>query len=341
MPRSVPSSLLAVGRCLASIVAVALLSLPIDAADPPQRPLAPSPVDRALPGWKLAWNDEFDGETIDESKWGFDVGNGFYNYDAKQWIHGWGNDELQYYTRDPDNAFVKRGTLHIRALKRSHEGFGYTSARLRTRAKDGTNLFSQTYGRFEFRAKLPLGQGIWPALWLLPEGSEYGGWAASGEIDILETKGQEPKRIQGALHFGGRWPANTFTVGAHVFDAGSIADFHVYALEWNPGEMHWEVDGKVYATMNSWWSTGRADEKGGVAPQAEADLNPWPAPFDKPFQVLINLAVGGKFLGNPDGTTPFPAEMEVDYVRVYERTGPQPALVPRGKGQLPFAAPAR
>jgi beta-glucanase (GH16 family) len=339
MPRSVPSSLLAVGRCLASIVAAALLSLPIDAADP--SPLLPPPVDRALPGWKLAWNDEFDGEAIDASKWGFDLGNGFYNYDAKQWIHGWGNDELQYYTRDPDNAFVKRGTLHIRALKESRDGFGYTSARLRTRAKDGTNLFSQTYGRFEFRAKLPLGQGIWPALWLLPEGSEYGGWAASGEIDILETKGQEPKRIQGALHFGGRWPANTFTVGAHVFDSGSIADFHVYALEWNPGEMHWEVDGKMYATMNSWWSTGRADEKGGVAPQAEADLNPWPAPFDKPFQVLINLAVGGKFLGNPDGTTPFPAEMEVDYVRVYERTGPQPALVPRGKGQLPFAAPAR
>jgi hypothetical protein len=161
------------------------------------------------------------------------------------------------------------------------------------------------------------------------------------EIDILEAKGQEPKRIQGALHFGGRWPANTFTVGEHFFDSGSIADFHVYALEWNPGEMHWEVDGKVYATMNSWWSTGRADEKGGVAPQAEADLNPWPAPFDKPFQVLINLAVGGKFLGNPDATTPFPAEMEVDYVRVYERTGPQPELAPRGNGKLPFAAPAR
>jgi hypothetical protein len=93
--------------------------------------------------------------------------------------------------------------------------------------------------------------------------------------------------------------------------------------------------------MNSWWSTGRVDEKGGVAPQAEADLNPWPAPFDKPLQVLINLAVGGKFLGNPDATTPFPAEMEVDYVRVYERIGPQPPLLPRGKGKLPFAAPAR
>jgi len=339
MLRFVPASLLAACRSVASIVAVALLVLPLVAAE--EAPTERAPITPAPAGWKLAWNDEFDGEAIDESKWGFDVGNGFYNYDAKQWIPGWGNDELQYYTRDPDNAFVKEGSLHIRALKESRDGFGYTSARLRTRAKDGTNLFSQTFGRFEFRAKLPLGQGIWPALWLLPAGSEYGGWAASGEIDILEAKGQEPKRIQGALHFGGRWPTNTFTVGEHFFDSGSIADFHVYALEWNPGEMHWEVDGKVYATMNSWWSTGRADEKGGVAPQAEADLNPWPAPFDKPFQVLINLAVGGKFLGNPDATTPFPAEMEVDYVRVYERTGPQPALLPRGNGKLPFAAPAR
>ena len=339
MLRFVPASLLAACRSVASIVAVALLVLPLVAAE--EAPTERAPITPAPAGWKLAWNDEFDGEAIDESKWGFDVGNGFYNYDAKQWIPGWGNDELQYYTRDPDNAFVKEGSLHIRALKESRDGFGYTSARLRTRAKDGTNLFSQTFGRFEFRAKLPLGQGIWPALWLLPAGSEYGGWAASGEIDILEAKGQEPKRIQGALHFGGRWPTNTFTVGEHFFDSGSIADFHVYALEWNPGEMHWEVDGKVYATMNSWWSTGRVDEKGGVAPQAEADLNPWPAPFDKPFQVLINLAVGGKFLGNPDATTPFPAEMEVDYVRVYERIGPQPALAPRGNGKLPFAAPAR
>jgi len=126
------------------------------AADPPRPPLAPPPVDREIPGWKLVWNDEFDGAAIDGAKWGFDVGNGFYNYDAKQWIHGWGNDELQYYTRDPDNAFVKEGTLHIRALKESRDGFGYTSARLRTRAKDGTNLFSQRYGRFEFRSKMPL-----------------------------------------------------------------------------------------------------------------------------------------------------------------------------------------
>lgn len=312
---------------------LAILALPAGGAPGDEVPTA-------RPGWRLAWHDEFDGGTIDPDKWGFDVGNGFYSYDAAQWIGGWGNDELQYYTRDPDNAFVQGGRLHVRALKESRDGFGYTSARLRTRRKDGTNLFSQAYGRFEFRAKLPTGQGIWPALWLLPEGSDYGGWAASGEIDVLEAKGQEPKRIQGALHFGGRWPANTFTVGEHFFAEGTIADFHVYALEWNPGVIHWEVDGKRYATMDSWWSTSRADGKGGVRPGAESDLNPWPAPFDKPFQIVVNVAVGGKFLGNPDGTTPFPAVMELDWVRVWQREDGQPPIAPRGAGSLPFAAPA-
>lgn len=313
---------------------LAVLATPT-ASDCPAAEVPPAPA-----GWRLAWNDEFDGDTIDLAKWGFDLGNGFYNYDASQWIRGWGNDELQYYTRDPENVFVRDGTLHVVARKESRDGFGYTSARLRTRAKDGTNLFSQRYGRFEFRAKLPLGQGIWPGLWLLPEGSEYGGWAASGEIDVLETKGQEPHRIQGALHFGGRWPANTFSVVEHVLVDSTIDEFHVYALEWNPGAMHWEVDGKRYGTIDFWWSTGRADGGGGLPPRGEGDLNPWPAPFDRPFQVLVNLAVGGKFLGNPDATTPFPAEMEVDWVRVYERNGPQPSLPPRGRGSLPSAAPA-
>lgn len=321
-------------RRLPRLVAAALLWGAAAVCPGGEPPAAPA-------GWRLAWHDEFDGDAVDPAKWGFDRGNGFYNYDAMQWIHGWGNDELQYYTDDPDNVHVAGGTLHVRALKQSRDGFGYTSARLRTRRKDGTNLFSQAYGRFEFRARMPLGRGLWPALWLLPEREEHGGWAASGEIDVLETKGQEPTRIQGALHYGGRWPANTFTVGEHFLERGTIADFHVYALEWNPGEMHWEVDGTRYASMHFWWSSGRGDAKGGLPPQEEADLLPWPAPFDKPFQVVINLAVGGKFLGNPDATTPFPAEMEVDWVRVWERTGPQPPLVPRGGGAFPFDPPGR
>ena len=129
--------------------------------------------------WKLTWSDEFDGKEIDRSKWDLDVGNGFFNYDANTWISGWGNGELQYYTREPDNAFVKDGMLHIRVLKESLHGCGYTSAKLKTQKRDGSPLFNQRYGKFEFRAKLPTGKGIWPALWMLPEISKYGGWAAS------------------------------------------------------------------------------------------------------------------------------------------------------------------
>src|SRR5438270_6702058 len=161
--------------------------------------------------WKLVWSDEFDGKEIDKTKWDFDTGNGFYDYDASQWISGWGNDELQYYTREPDNAFVKDGMLHIRAVKESLHGCGYTSARLKTRKRDGRPLFSQRYGRFEFRAKLPTGRGIWPALWMLPQGDRYGPWPLSGEIDVMEARGQEPTKVLGTLHYGSRWPANTHT----------------------------------------------------------------------------------------------------------------------------------
>src|SRR5262249_48774137 len=149
--------------------------------------------------------DEFDGAAIDRTKWDFDIGNGFYNYDANVWINGWGNDELQYYTDRPDNAYVKGGMLHLRAVKEALFNFGYTSARLKTRKKDGSPLFNQRYGRFEFKAKLPTGKGIWPAIWMLPQDEKYGGWAASGEIDIVEARGQEPAKVLGTLHFGSRW----------------------------------------------------------------------------------------------------------------------------------------
>src|SRR5207244_10908028 len=142
---------------------------------------------------------EFDGATIDPVKWDRDQGNGFFNYDANQWIGGWGNGELQYYTREPDNAFVKDGMLHVRALKESLHGFGYTSAKLKTKKRDGTPLFAMTYGKVEFRAKLPTGKGIWPAVWMLPAHEKFGGWAASGEIDILEVKGHEPTKVHGTL----------------------------------------------------------------------------------------------------------------------------------------------
>ena len=170
---------------------------------------ANEPATKAGPEWKLVWSDEFDGKEIDKAKWDFDTGNGFYSRDAKTWIGGWGNDELQYYTSERQNAFIQDGALHIRAIKESNHGFEYTSARLKTRKGDGSPLFNKTYGKFEFRAKLPTGQGIWPALWMLPQDEKYGGWAHSGEIDVMEARGQEPTKVLGTLHYGGGWPTNT------------------------------------------------------------------------------------------------------------------------------------
>jgi Beta-glucanase/Beta-glucan synthetase len=292
------------------------------------------------PGWKLVWADEFEGTEIDRTKWDRDVGNGFYNYAANTWISGWGNDELQYYTREPENAFVKEGLLHIRAVKESVQGFGYTSAKLKSRKRDGSELFAKKYGRFEFRAKLPTGKGVWPALWMLPQDEKYGGWASSGEIDVLEARGQEPGKILGTLHFGSRWPANAEASQTFALPSGkTIADFHVYALEWDPGEIRWFVGGEKYATQSSWWSSSKSDGPNGAKPATEADLNPWPAPFDQPFYLIMNVAVGGKFLGNPDETTAFPAEMLVDYVRVYDKEGGYGPPKPRGNTNLPFGKP--
>jgi beta-glucanase (GH16 family) len=310
---------------LGAAVALTIVSVQVPAAD--EKPA----------GWKLVWSDEFDGNSIDRTKWDFDLGNGFFNYDANQWISGWGNEELQYYTRDAENAFVKDGMLHVRAIKESRDGCGYTSARMKTKKRDGTVLFAQRYGRFEFRAKLPTGKGVWPALWMLPADEKYGGWAASGEIDVMEAKGQEPNRVHGTIHFGGKWPVNTEATKAFDLpEKGTITDFHVYAVEWEPGVIRWFIDETNYSTQTFWWSTGKADAGKGVRPAKEADLSPWPAPFDQPFHLIVNVAVGGKFSGKPDKSTVFPAEMVIDYVRVYEKVGGYGPVKPRGAGKLPF-----
>jgi beta-glucanase (GH16 family) len=289
-------------------------------------------------GWKLVWQDEFEGTEIDRTKWDFDLGNGFFSYSANQWISGWGNGELQYYTREPENASVRDGLLRIRAIKESLHGCGYTSARMKTRKRDGSELFAKRYGRFEIRAKLPTGQGIWPAIWMLPQQDAFGTWAASGEIDIMEARGQEPDKVLGTIHYGSSWPANAHAGGEHEFVKGNgIGQFHAYALEWEPGEMRWYVDGKQFARQDFWWSSSRVVEGKGAAPRNEKDLNHWPAPFDQKFYLLINLAVGGQFLGNPDATTPFPAEMQVDYVRVFDKVAGDGKSKPRGPGEVPFA----
>jgi beta-glucanase (GH16 family) len=290
--------------------------------------------------WKLIWSDEFEGKEIDRSKWDFDLGNGFYDYNAKQWINGWGNEELQYYTREPENAFVKEGLLHIKAIKESIHNCGYTSARMKTRKRDGSALFNQCYGKFEFRAKLPTGKGVWPALWMLPQSDKYGTWPSSGEIDILEARGQEPNKILGTLHFGSRWPANALKENNILLpNNGTISDFHTYAIEWEPGEIRWLLDGKQFAAQSFWWSSSKVAANKGLQPSKEEDLNAWPAPFDQPFYLVMNVAVGGKFLGNPDNTTLFPAEMLVDYVRVYDKVGGYAKIKPRGEGKLPFGKP--
>jgi beta-glucanase (GH16 family) len=153
----------------------------------------------------------------------------------------------------------------------------------------------------------------------------------------MEARGQEPTKVLGTLHYGTRSPGNSHSETNYVLpDKGTIADFHVYALEWEPGEIRWLVEDKQYASQSFWWSSSKTEGRKGVKPKAEADLNPWPAPFDQPFYLIMNVAVGGRFLGNPDNTTVFPAEMVVDYVRVYEKVGGYGRPKPRGPGKLPF-----
>ena len=255
----------------------------------------------AFAGWQLAWSDEFSGTNVDSTKWTFDTGNG---------SGGWGNNELEYYTTRATNVYVSNGLLNIVARKESYKGFNYTSAKLKT-----LGLFSTLYGRFEFRVKLPQGAGYWPALWLMPVNLVYGGWAASGEVDIMENKGRIPTQVSGTLHYGGSYPGNVHTGSSYNLPNGdSVTNFHVYAVEWTTNQFSWSVDGVLYETQNSWWSSGGA----------------YPAPFNIPFYIIMNLAVGGNFDGNPDGTTVFPGYMQVDYVRVYNWfTPPAPVLALR------------
>ncbi len=250
----------------------------------------------AGPKWELIWSDEFEGSAIDSSKWGYDTGRGN--------PAGWGNSELEYYTDRPENARVENGKLIITALKENFLGQQYTSARMKTRDKG-----DWTYGRFEIRAKLPTGQGIWPAIWMLPTDNFYGGWAASGEIDIMELIGKEPHKIHATIHYNAQWSNNkSSSAGQYVLTSGIFADdFHVFAFEWEPRAMRWYVDGVLYGSQTTWNAAH------------DHPVAAYPAPFDKRFHLLLNLAVGGNWPGNPDTTTTFPQTMEVDYVRVYKQ----------------------
>lgn len=262
----------------------------------------------ATSDWKLVWSDEFDrsGTNLDTNgvdldKWGYQLGTG-----SQYGLDGWGNNEQQYYRSE--NMVVEDGLLKITAKKEQHEGKPYTSGRLYT---DPT--FSRTYGKFEARIKMPEGKGLWPAFWMMPQNSAYGVWAASGEIDIMEARGRLIDEVGGAIHYGKFWPNNKSAAKTYHFAEGEdITDFHVYGFEWEPGELRWYVDGELYQKINNWDSWGE-DQPAKYA---------FPAPFDKPFYMILNLAVGGNYDGGvmPEESMES-AEMQVDYVRVYDLAG--------------------
>lgn len=243
--------------------------------------------------YELVWSDEFDYEGLpDDSKWSYDVGDGCPD------LCGWGNNEKQYYTQNRvENAQVQDGHLTITARKESYKGGGYTSARLLTR-----NKRAWTYGRIEVKAKLPSGRGTWPAIWMLPEEWVYGGWPSSGEIDIMEHVGHEPNRIYATAHT----EAFNHADGTQNTDTLRVPDaehrFHRYSIEWTPDAITWFVDDEQYAIFKNRGQTYRE----------------WP--FDQPFHLILNIAVGGNW-GGQEGIddTIWPQEMVVDYVRVYQQ----------------------
>jgi len=242
----------------------------------------------------LVWSDEFDGAALDPQTWFLESGDG-----SEYSIPGWGNDELQWYL--PDDAKIENGKLVITARREQQGSFQYTSARINTRDR-----FAFRYGRIEARIRLPGGQGLWPAFWMLPQDNAYGGWAASGEIDIIEAVNLDASGsnvIAGSLHFGGVSPNNRFVSHEHVAPGSLTDEFHDYAIEWDSRQIRWYFDGVQYAVADNWFSSAAA----------------FPAPFDRPFYVLFNVAVGGRFPGPPGPTTKFPVSMEVDYVRVYQK----------------------
>jgi beta-glucanase (GH16 family) len=247
-------------------------------------------VPKRVPGaidasWKLAWADEFDGPDIDTNNWGYDLGNLY---------GGWGNSELEYYTSRTCNAFITDGNLVIQAIKESYSGYEYTSSRMITKGK-----MSRKYGKVEARMKLPYGQGIWPAFWMM---GDTGNWPACGEIDVMEMIGGGDAR-DNKSYGTGHWDD-----GGHQMSGGSIMpvawpaklsdEYHIFTIEWDASSIKWFVDGVQFHTMDT-------------TPAVRSE-------FNQPYYILLNLAVGGTWPGIPDGTTVFPQVMYVDYVRWYE-----------------------
>ncbi len=243
---------------------------------------------------KLVWSEEFNGTELDTSKWSGIYGNGF--TDANGIYHaGFGIDEQQYLTNHNENVHLDSGYLVITAIKEKyvsedHGSFDYTSALICSHDK-----YTMQNGRIDVRAKLPSGQGLLPAIWMTPAGYStyemgyYGTWAASGEIDIMEARGDTTNKVIGTIHYGGAWSNNTDSKGTFYFPENeSIEDFHIYSLEWDYNEIRWYVDNELFSTQRNWYSKN-----------SNGEVNAYPAPFDKPFRVLLAVYVGGGFAGPP------------------------------------------
>lgn len=241
------------------------------------------PAAEGYEGMTLVWSDEFDETSINLDNWTYDLGN-----------NGWGNNEWQNYTNSSTNSSVADGFLTITARQ---EGSGYTSARLKSQG-----LQSFQYGRMDIRAKLPEGQGIWPALWMLGENFTSVGWPACGEIDIMELIGHEPSTVHGTAHWGSNW-------NVHQYDGASITlpngekfsdEFHLFSVVWEENQVTWLMDDQPYYSINN------------------TQMNGQPYPFNAPFFFIMNVAVGGNWPGYPDASTQFPQQMVVDCVRVFQ-----------------------
>lgn len=241
----------------------------------------------AAPSWKLIWSDEFDASSINKSNWTYDIGGS-----------GWGNNELEYYTNRSENSRIEGGNLVIEARKEAYGGMNYTSARMKTQA-----LQTFTYGKVEARMKLPAGQGIWPAFWMLGSNIVDVSWPKCGEIDIMEHINNEAVS-HGTIHWD---------LDGHQYYGGptpniDVTQYHTYGIEWDDKAIKWFIDGTKYWEANIENNINGTDE------------------FHKPFFVILNLAVGGQWPGNPDGSTIFPAKMYVDYVRVYQQDAGTPTV---------------
>jgi beta-glucanase (GH16 family) len=239
----------------------------------------------SYPGYSLKWSDEFDGNKLNTASWNYESGGG-----------GWGNNELQNYTSSPKNSFVTSGGyLVIEARKETIGTNQYSSARLTTYGKKDF-----TYGRIDIRAKLPKGQGVWPALWMLGRNIGTTPWPASGEIDIMELLGHQPNKTYGTIHWGNVGGQSTHIGGEYILPAADFySTFHVFTFLWTSDKMEWYIDDVKFYTANKSQVTGNY-------------------PFDKPFFFIFNVAVGGNWPGNPDATTVLPQRMIVDYIRVFQ-----------------------